>query len=316
MGRLLVTGANGLVGSQFNGDIIAINSKVCDLRNKEATEYVINFYAGIDTPEYAVDKIIHCAGKVGGLGSNMKYKGEFFYDNLMINTNVIEAARKAGIKKLVAFLSTCIFPDKVDYPLRENKIHLGPPHESNDAYAYAKRMAQVQISAYREQYGLDYKCVIPTNIYGPGDEKERIVPRTIKLILQGKNPEIFNDAVTRDYMYIDDAVSGYVLLAEKIPELTKNHGNIIYNFGSGTHYSSKTVVETIIRLMDRPQIKPIYIAGDRKQEVINQYVSIEKIQSTLGWKPQYSLEEGLKKTIQWWLEKGKNKHATLAETQK
>ncbi len=170
MGRLLVTGANGLVGSQFKGDIIAITSHVGDLRDKKTTEDIINFYADKDRQGiFAVDKIIHCAGKVGGVGGNMNYKGDFFYDNIMINTNVIEAARKAGVEKLVAFLSTCIFPDNVEYPLTESKIHLGPPHFSNDAYAYAKRMADVQIRAYREQYGLKYTSVIPTNIYGPND---------------------------------------------------------------------------------------------------------------------------------------------------
>ena len=113
----------------------------------------------------------------------MKYKGDFFYDNIMINTNVIEAARKSGVEKLVAFLSTCIFPNDVEYPLTESKIHLGSPHPSNDAYAYAKRMADVQIRAYREQYGLKYTSVIPTNIYGPNDnfdiENGHVIPSLI-----------------------------------------------------------------------------------------------------------------------------------------
>lgn len=170
MGRLLVTGANGLVGSQFKGDIIAITSKVGDLRDKKTVDSIIGFYTDIERQkEHAVDKIIHCAAKVGGVGGNMNYKGEFFYDNIMINTNVIESARTHGVKKLVAFLSTCIFPDNVGYPLTENKIHQGAPHFSNDAYAYAKRMAEVQIRAYKEQYGLNYTSVIPTNIYGPND---------------------------------------------------------------------------------------------------------------------------------------------------
>jgi len=170
MGRLLVTGANGLVGSQFKGDLVPITSKMVDLRDKKSTEDIINFYTDKEKQGmFAIDKIIHCAGKVGGVGGNMNYKGDFFYDNIMINTNVIEAARKSGVEKLVAFLSTCIFPNDVEYPLTESKIHLGSPHPSNDAYAYAKRMADVQIRAYREQYGLKYTSVIPTNIYGPND---------------------------------------------------------------------------------------------------------------------------------------------------
>jgi len=184
MGRLLVTGANGLVGSQFKGDLIAITSKVGDLRDKKTVDSIIDFYTDKDRQkEYAVDRIIHCAAKVGGVGGNMKYKGEFFYDNIMINTNVIESARQHGVKKLVAFLSTCVFPDNVEYPLTESKIHLGAPHFSNDAYAYAKRMAEVQIRAYKEQYGLNYTSVIPTNIYGPNDnfniENGHVIPSLI-----------------------------------------------------------------------------------------------------------------------------------------
>lgn len=184
MGRLLVTGANGLVGSQFKGDIIAITSKVGDLRDKKTVDSIIGFYTDKDRQkEHAVDRIIHCAAKVGGVGGNMNYKGEFFYDNIMMNTNVIESARTHGVKKLVAFLSTCIFPDNVEYPLTESKIHLGAPHFSNDAYAYAKRMAEVQIRAYKEQYGLSYTSVIPTNIYGPNDnfniENGHVIPSLI-----------------------------------------------------------------------------------------------------------------------------------------
>ena len=184
MGRLLVTGQSGLVGSQFKGDLIALNSKVCDLRDTKSVNDVFSFYTDKTIQkEFAVDKVIHTAAKVGGVGGNMNYKGEFFYDNIMINTNVIEACRKYGVEKLVVFLSTCVFPDNVEYPLTEGKLHLGPPHFSNDAYAHAKRMAEVQIRAYREQYGLNYTSVIPTNIYGPHDnfniENGHVLPSLI-----------------------------------------------------------------------------------------------------------------------------------------
>jgi GDP-L-fucose synthase len=157
--KILVTGGTGLVGSALKADI-KVGSEF-DLRITKNAHSLIS----IHKPTH----IIHCAARVGGLGGNMNYKGEFYYDNIMINTNIIEAARLGGIKKLVCFLSTCIFPDKIDYPLTEAKIHLGEPHSSNYPYAYAKRMADIQIKAYREQYGLDYKCVIPTNIYGSND---------------------------------------------------------------------------------------------------------------------------------------------------
>jgi len=115
--KTLVTGGYGLVGSEFNSlNYIPLSSSEADLRVRSEVDNVlekINF-----------DSIIHCAGKVGGVGGNMSYKGDFFYDNIMINTNVIESARTHDIKNLVAFLSTCIFPDKVEYPLTEKKIHL------------------------------------------------------------------------------------------------------------------------------------------------------------------------------------------------
>jgi len=173
MTKILITGSNGLVGSSINGDVKI--GREYDLRNYNDTERMFQ--------EHKPTHIIHCAGKVGGLGGNMKRKGEFFYDNIMINTNVIESARKNGVEKLVCFLSTCIFPANVEYPLTEEKIHLGKPHFTNDAYAYAKRMADVQIRAYKEQYGLNYTSVIPTNIYGINDnfnlEDGHVIPMLI-----------------------------------------------------------------------------------------------------------------------------------------
>jgi len=164
--KILITGGNGLVGSEFKGDqYFKPSSKEYDLTDRDQTYRLM-------LKEF--DGVIHCAAKVGGLGSNMNYKGEFFYNNIMMNTNVIEGARLSKVKNLVAFLSTCVFPDNVEYPLTEKKIHLGPPHFSNDAYAYAKRMADVQIRAYKEQYGLNYKTVIPSNIYGPNDNYDLI----------------------------------------------------------------------------------------------------------------------------------------------
>ena len=159
--NILITGGHGLVGSEFIGEqYFKPTSKDYDLRKREDTNRLMI---------KQFDSVIHCAGKVGGVGGNMNHKGEFFYDNIMMNTNVIEGARLSKVKNLVAFLSTCVFPDQVEYPLTEKKIHLGPPHFSNDAYAYAKRMTDIQIRSYKEQYGLNYKSVIPCNIYGPND---------------------------------------------------------------------------------------------------------------------------------------------------
>lgn len=162
----IVTGGTGLVGSEFPDDYIKLSSKDLNLIDQASVD---SFFEK-ERPR----NVIHCAAKVGGILGNMKHKGQFFYENIMMNTNVIHSAFKHGTKNLVAFLSTCVFPNEVHYPLTESKIHLGPPHFSNDSYAYAKRMAEVQIRSYREQYGINYKCVIPCNIYGPKDNYDLI----------------------------------------------------------------------------------------------------------------------------------------------
>lgn len=182
MKKTLVTGGYGLVGSTINADIRI--GKEYDLRNQQDVELMFE----IHKPTH----VIHCAARVGGVGGNMKYKGEYFYDNIMMNTNVIEQARLAGVKRLVNFLSVCVYPDNVEYPLTEKQIHLGEPHFSNDAYAYAKRVSDIQIRAYRQQYGINYTSIIPTNVYGPRDnfslDQGHVIPMLIhKLYLAQKN---------------------------------------------------------------------------------------------------------------------------------
>ena len=113
--------------------------------------------------------VIHLAARVGGLFANMKYKVEFYRENILIDDNVMECCREFKVKKLVSFLSTCIFPDKTTYPIDETMIHNGPPHFSNEGYAYAKRMIDVLNRCYREEYGCHFTSVVPTNIFGPHD---------------------------------------------------------------------------------------------------------------------------------------------------
>ena len=106
---------------------------------------------------------------VGGLFRNLKYKVEFYRENILINDNVMECCKDFKVEKLVSFLSTCIFPDKTTYPIDETMVHSGPPHSSNAGYAYAKRMIDVMNKCYNEEYGCNFTSIIPTNIYGPHD---------------------------------------------------------------------------------------------------------------------------------------------------
>ena len=301
MGRLLVTGANGLVGSQFTGDLIAITSKVGDLRDKKTVDSIIDFYTDKDRQkEYAVDRIIHCAAKVGGVGGNMKYKGEFFYDNIMINTNVIESARQHGVKKLVAFLSTCVFPDNVEYPLTESKIHLGPPHFSNDAYAYAKRMAEIQIRAYREQYGLNYTSVIPTNIYGPNDnfnlENGHVIPSLIHkcYLARENNTDLViwgSGEPLREFIYSKDVAELAVWVLDNYDESEP----IILS--TSEEISIKDVVKVIVEAMN---FKGNVIFDKTKPD--GQFRKPSDNSKLMSYLPDFKFtpfDVGIKETVEW-----------------
>jgi GDP-L-fucose synthase len=170
MKTIIVTGGTGLVGSAIKQiscnfvdkyNFVYLDSKTCNLLNYEDTlKYFIQ-----QKPNY----IIHLAANVGGLFKNMEQPVQMLEDNLMININVLKCAHQVKVEKLIACLSTCIFPDKVSYPISENDLHLGPPHFSNASYAYAKRILETHCNSYNSQYGDNFVCIVPTNIYGPHD---------------------------------------------------------------------------------------------------------------------------------------------------
>ena len=166
--KILVTGGTGLIGKaiqniskNYDYKFIFIGSNDCDLTNYNDT---FNFFDFIK-PDY----VLHLAACVGGLFKNMNNKVEMYEKNILINNNVLKSCHLLNVKKVISCLSTCIFPDKTSYPIDESMLHDGPPHNSNDAYAYAKRMLEIQSKAYQQQYNKNFICIIPTNIYGPYD---------------------------------------------------------------------------------------------------------------------------------------------------
>lgn len=166
---ILVTGGSGLVGHGLQNiasdypqyRFVFASSRDVDLTDYSATKTYLE--------QIRPDAIIHLASNVGGLFKNMRQKVQMLESNLLINCHVLRAAHELNVSKVVSCLSTCIFPDQTTYPIDETMLHLGPPHTSNDAYAYAKRMLDVHSRAYREQYRDNFVTVIPTNVYGPHD---------------------------------------------------------------------------------------------------------------------------------------------------
>ena len=291
--KLLVTGGKGLVGSAINANIKL--GREYNLTNPEETLRAFQLHK----PTH----VIHCAGKVGGLGGNMKYKGEYLYDNVMINTNVIESARKAGVTNLVSFLSTCVFPDNIEYPLTEKKIHLGEPHFSNYPYAYTKRMADIQIRAYREQYGVKYTSVIPCNIYGPNDnfslEHGHVIPMLIhKLYLAQQNNTDFviwgSGKPLREFIFSKDVAK----LAEWALDNYDESEPII--FSTSNEISIKDLVDLLVKEFE---FKGKVIFDDSKPDgQFRKPSDNSKLKSYLPDFKFISIEEGIKETVKWFKE--------------
>jgi len=300
MGKILITGGNGLVGRSFNGyDFIKISTKDGDLKDRNIAKEIIE--------KHKPDGIIHCAAKVGGIMGNTNYPGDFYHDNIMMNTNVIEEARKNGIKKLIFFSSTCVFPYKVEYPLSPEKIHLGPPHNSNYAYAYAKRMGQVQIQSYREQYGVNYFTVIPCNIYGPGDnydlENGHVIPSLIhKMYLAKKNNTDFvvwgSGSPLREFIFSEDVAELTMMLYEKY------NGVDPVILSTSEEISIKDIVLMIAEIFE---FKGDVIFDSSKPDGQLRKPSDNSVIKEMF--PDYKftpIKEGLRKSIEWFIENYEN----------
>ena len=205
----LVTGSNGLLGNALRGilgsDTVFVAREDGDLTSFEQTREIIE--------SVKPNKIIHLAALVGGIGGNSSHSGDYFRTNILINTNVLEAARLANVGRLLSFMSTCVFPNDAPYPLNSANLHDGPPHPSNFGYAYAKRMLEVQSRAYFEQWGLNYSVAIPTNVYGPHDnwsiDDGHVVPALIHkcyLAMVNKTPlHVWGTGnPLREFVFVDD----------------------------------------------------------------------------------------------------------------
>jgi GDP-L-fucose synthase len=292
--KKIITGGTGLVGSAFK-DGTKLSSRHYNLMSEVQTR---NMFM-----DHKPDIVIHTAATVGGVGANMNYPADFFYNNIMMNTNVINESYIFGVKKLVCFLSTCVFPDSVEYPLDETKIHKGEPHFSNAPYAYAKRMADIQVQAYNKQYGTKYFCVIPTNIYGPNDnfdlENGHVIPMLIhKCYLAKKNNTPFevwgSGKPLREFVYSEDVANIIDLLLEKYD------GTEPVIISNPIEYSIKQVVDMIVKYMEfEGEVKWL---SDKPDGQFRKPSSNQRLVNIIGDYNFIPLEIGLKETIDWFNE--------------
>lgn len=289
----IVTGGTGMVGAAFKQ--ITPQAEFITKKQFHDLSYDIN------------DKfVIHLAAKVGGVKANTDYVADFYYENCNLNEKILHYAFTNNAKKVVSLLSTCVYPDApyIKYPLTEDQLHLGPPHDSNFGYAYAKRMVDVMSRAYRQQYGCNFITAIPNNLYGENDnfdlENSHVIPALIRKVWEAKINyknyiECWGDgSPLREFTYSDDIAKILLFLLENY-----NRPEPI-NIGNTDEYSIREVVEIICKQLDYSgeiiwQIdKP---SGQYRKPSCNQKLL------DLGWRKEdyTSLENGLKKVCDWFI---------------
>ena len=293
--RVYVAGNTGLVGSaivrmlHWKGytNILSSPSHHWDLRNQMDVE---RFFR-VNEPEY----VYLAAAKVGGIGANAYYPGHFIYDNLMIQTNVIHAARKFGVKKLLFLGSSCIYPKFAEQPITEDQLLGGHLEPSNDSYAIAKIAGIKMCQAYRKQYGFKTISLMPTNLYGPNDnydlDSSHVLPAMIRKFHEAKDKvTLWGDgSAMREFLYVDD-------LAEAAFKcmVSYDSGEII-NVGTGKDTTIKELATTIADVVGFKG--EIVWDTSKPNGTPRKVLNVDKIKS-LGWEPKVGLREGIEKTYE------------------
>lgn len=295
-----------MVGSSINraltlkgfSNIITRSSTDLDLRNQNA----VNEFFEIEKPEY----VFLAAAKVGGIQANNTYRAEFLYENLMIQSNVIHASHVHGVKKLMFLGSSCIYPKMAPQPMKEDYLLTGELENTNEPYAIAKITGIKLCDAYRSQYGCDYISVMPTNLYGYGDnynlEKSHVLPALIRKFHEAKEGgkdkvEIWGTGTPlREFMFADD-------LADACLHLMKNFSEPGFvNIGVGKDISIKDLAILIKEIVGYEG--DIYFNTDKPDGTPRKLLDVTKL-TNLGWKAKTSLKDGIRLAYEDFVKKNK-----------
>ena len=301
--KIYVAGDRGLVGSAIvrhlmkSGyeNIIGQSSDELDLTNQQA----VDSYFVSEKPDY----VFLAAGKVGGVLANDSYPADFIYKNLMIESNVINAAYESGVKKLLFLGSTCIYPKLAPQPLKEEYLLTGPLETTNEWYAVAKIAGIKMCQAYRKQHGCDFISAMPTNLYGPGDnfdlQSSHVLPALIRKFHEAKisdSPSVTmwgTGSPKREFCHVDDCAEACVFL------MNEYSGNGIVNIGVGEDVSISDLGEMIKSIVGFQG--NIEYDTSKPDGTPRKLVDVSKIHS-LGWRANTSLEDGVAATYQWYLD--------------
>lgn len=306
--KILIAGRGGLVGSAIErklskegfNNIIGLSSKELDLRNQSA---VFDYFEN-EKPEY----VILTAAKAGNIMENIKAPAEFLYDNLAIQNNVIEAAHRHGVNKLLFFASCSIYPKNSPQPFKEEYLLDGKLEASDEGYALAKIAGLKLCEMYNRQYGTNYICVMPSNVYGIGDnfepEKSHVLPALIRRFheakLNGANQvEVWGTGkARREFIFVDDLADACFYL------FTEYSGNDFFNIGIGDDYSIKEIVEIIAEVVNYEG--EIVFDISKPDGVLKKLMDASKINEA-GWRAKTSLREGIERTYKYFLDEVVNK---------
>jgi GDP-L-fucose synthase len=299
--RVVVTGGAGFLGSfvieQLTAkgcqQIVVPRSKDYDLVQMDAVQQLYR--------DAIPDVVIHLAARVGGIGANQANPGRFFYDNLMMGTQLIEVGRQQRLKKFVALGTICAYPKFAPIPFKEDDIWNGYPEETNAPYGLAKKMMLAQSQAYRQQYGFNSIVLFPVNLYGPRDnfdlETSHVIPALIRKCTSAKEDRrasitLWGDgSPTREFLYAEDAAEGILLAAEQYD------GNLPVNLGTGEEIAIRDLAKLIAA--------EVGFAGQLNWDTTKpngqprRCLDVGRAKRLFGFQARHSLSDGLKKTVRW-----------------
>ena len=309
--KIFIAGHKGMVGSAI---IRALNNQEVEIITKDRTELdllnqdsVQNFFKKVK-----IDQVYLAAAKVGGIHSNNTYPGEFIYENLMIQTNIIHSAFLSGVKKLLFLGSSCIYPKNAKQPIREEELFTGELEPTNEPYAIAKIAGIKTCESYNRQYGknydLDYRSIMPANLYGPGDNyhplNSHVIPGLIYRFHQAKVnniPEVIvwgSGKPKREFLHVDDMARASIFLMNIDKETYYKHTNLRcshINVGSGSDISIKELAHIIKEVVEYRG--NIYFDNSKPDGTFRKLLNSERI-NDFGFKAKISLENGLSQTYQ------------------